>query len=391
MNIARRMRNRGWKAAIAAIATVALAACSNAGTSGSSADTLKIGLLVEQTGQFSWYGQEVAQGAELYRRQHPTVGNRKIEFVTYDTGSDPQKAVTGFRKLVQQDEVAAVVGLGLTNEASVVAPLANSLKTPLYVLSGSFTPPNPQTFAMPVQIGDKAKTEFAELAQRGVKRIALLITNDATGQIARSLFPKLAADAGMTVVATEQMNTTDVDVSPQLTNIVRSGPDLIVAWEIGKPLGVVYNSAAQLAVPMPFMISDGNLAPGFLQSIAGQQPKTVYFQATKDVFWKDLPTSDPQSKIVTKFHNDYVAQMHAEPGLGSASGYDSVMLLATAAQKAGSVDRAKITQTLSGLDGIQGVFGIYHLSPSNRVGLAATDTMLGQVTSGQIGLAGSAS
>lgn len=388
MNPRRSTRRFGRQVLLAVIMVVALAACANSGTSGSSSSgPLKIGLLVEQTGQFSWYGQEIVQGAELYRKQHPNVGSRPIEFVTYDTASDPQKAVTGFRKLVQQDEVAAVVGLGLTNEASVVAPLAESLKTPLYVLSGSFTPPNPQTFAMPVQIADKVGSEFAALSRRGMKKVALLTTNDATGQIVSSLFPKIAASTGMTVVATEHMNTTDVDVSPQLTNIVGSHPDLIVAWEIGKPLGIVYNSAKQLAVTTPFMISDGNLAPGFLQSIAGQQPATVYFQSTKDVFWKDLPATDPQAKIVKTFHDDYVAQERTEPGLGSASGYDSIMLLSTAVQQAGTADGTAIARTLEKLDGVRGLFGVYHLTPANHVGLAATDTMLGQVTDGQIGLA----
>lgn len=366
----------------------ALTACSGAGagTGGgaASSDTLKIGLLVEQTGTFSWYGDEAAKGADLYKKLHPKAGSAKIEYVTYDTASDPQKAVTGFRKLVQQDHVSAVVGLGLTNEASVVAPLAESLKTPLYVLSGNFQPPNPYTFAMPVQIADKVTSEFSSLAAKGVKKIALLTTNDATGQIVDSLFPKLAAGAGMEIVAKQHMNGTDVDVSPQLTNITKAKPDAIVAWEVGKPLGVVYNSAHQLAITTPFVISDGNLAPGFLTSVAAIQPPTVYVQSTKDVFWDQLGADDPQAGIVKQFHNDYVAKEKEEPGLGSASGYDSVSLLAKAADTAGSTDPAKLKAELEKLDGVQGVFGVYHLSADDHVGLSASDTLLGQIKDGKV-------
>jgi len=375
---------------VIAAGVLAMAGCSAAGGSKPSTNTLKIGLLVEQTGQFSWYGQEIAQGAALYQKQHPTTGKVNLEFVTYDTGSDPQKAVTGFRKLVQQDNVSAVVGLGLTNEASVVAPLAESLKVPLYVLSGSFTPPNATTFAMPVQIANKVSNEFAELSKRGMKKVALLTTTDATGQIVDSLFPKLAAQNGMTIVGSEHMNTTDVDVTPQLTNIRKANPDLIMAWEIGKPLGVVYNSAQQLGITTPFGVSDGNLAPGFLQSIAKTQPPTVYFQSTKDVFWKDLPASDPQAAAVKKFHDDYVDVIKEEPGLGSASGYDSVMLLAKAADAAGSSSRDKLVPALEGLGAVPGVFGTYHLTKQDHVGLTAADTALGQVKNGVVTLATSA-
>jgi branched-chain amino acid transport system substrate-binding protein len=135
------------------------------------------------------------------------------------------------------------------------------------------------------------------------------------------------------------------------------------------------------------MISDGNLSPGFLQSIAGTAPATVYFQSTKDVFWNSLPAADPQATLVKQFHDDYVKQEKAEPGLGSGSGHDAVLLLAQAAQKAGSTDRAKLADALTALDGVQGVFGTYHLSKDNHVGLTASDTLLGQVSNGQIALA----
>lgn len=357
------------------------------GSTQSSADTLKIGLLVEQTGQFSWYGQEIVEGATLYQKQHPRAGDFKIEFVTYDTGSDPEKAVTGFRKLVQQDNVAAVVGLGLTNEAAVVAPLALSLKVPLYVLSGSFQPPNEMTFAMPVQIADGVAKGFAEFAKKGIKNVALLTTTDATGQVADALFPKVAAQNGMTIVATEHMNTTDVDASPQLTKIKQKNPDLIVAWEIGKPLGVVFNSSHQLGITTPFMISYGNLAPGFLQSLAETQPPTVYVQATKDVFWKDIPKSDSQADKVKTFHDDYLKKIKEEPGLGSASGYDSVMIVSLAAQKAKSVSRDKLVTALENLGSVHGVFGTYKLTKDNHVGLNGDDTLLGKVTKGVLSLA----
>lgn len=382
--------------AVLAAGTMALAACSSGSSGSSSSDsgtkaassggTVKIGLLLEQTGQFSWYGGEALDGAKLYAKQHPDAGNRKIEFVTYDTKSDPQNAVTGFRKLVQQDHVAAVVGLGLTNEAKVVAPLAESLNTPLYAITGSFTSPNRMTFTLPVQVAAMQDRVFKTLADQGMKKVALLSTNDATGQIIDKLIPELASKYGMQLVATEHMDDDAVDVAPQLTNIQAAHPDFIVAWEIGKPLGVVFNSAHQLGITTPFVISYGNLAPGFLKSLAATQPPTVYVQATKDVFWKDLPSSDPQAARVKAFHDAYVKEYNQETGLGSATGYDAVMLVSKAIADANSTKASDIVDALEKMKGVQGVLGTYNLSASDHVGIGGDDTVLGQIKSGAVEL-----
>jgi len=79
-----------------------------------------------------------------------------------------------------------------------------------------------------------------------------------------------------------------------------------------------------------------------------------------------------------------VAKEKEEPGLGSASGYDSVSLLAKAADTAGSTDPAKLKAELEKLDGVQGVFGVYHLSADDHVGLSASDTLLGQIKDGKV-------
>lgn len=400
MNSMTSLRTRTVLACMAAVAMTALAACgsgstgssSSGGTSSSSSggtsggETLKIGLLVEQTGQFSWYGTEALDGAKLYVKEHPKAGKRTIEFDTYNTASDPQQAVLGFRKLVQQDHVAAVVGLGLTNEATVVAPLAESLDTPLYVLSGSFTSPNQMTFTMPVQIGAMQNIVFKRFAAQGIKKVALLATNDATGQIADKLFAGLARQYGMRLVASEHMDDNAVDVTPQLTDIEAAHPDLIVAWEIGKPLGVVFSSAHQLGITTPFLISYGNLAPGFLAALANVQPPTVYVQATEDVFWNGLPSSDPHAKRIKAFHAAYVQAYGQDTGLGSASGYDSVMLLAKAVQNDNSTSAADIVAALEKINGVQGVLGTYHMSKTNHVGLSGADTLLGHIKGGKIAL-----
>ena len=66
------------------------------------------------------------------------MNGRKIEFVTYDDGYEPQRALTNARRLVEQDKVFALFNpLGTANNVAMWDYL-NQKKVPqLFVATGS--------------------------------------------------------------------------------------------------------------------------------------------------------------------------------------------------------------------------------------------------------------
>jgi branched-chain amino acid transport system substrate-binding protein len=385
--------SRGGRAAVArplvvaGAAVLALVACGG-GVAGGSGTPITIGLLTEQTGSFSWYGTESVQGAQLYADQVNASGGlrgRKVRIVTYDTGSQPQNAILGFKQLTQRDHVQAVMGLGLITEALAVAPLAGQQRVVTYAIDGAFKPSNPWTFDGVTYIADMQRRVGEWMRdQQHYQRVAFLATNDAGDRQNVQIFKGIVQQEGMATVDEQYFNATDLDVTGQLEHIMAQKPDVIVSWVLGKPLGVVFRSAHQLGIDKPFITSYGNLAPGFLKSLAAVQPPQVYVISTKDTFWATLPRSDTAYDRVEGFYDAYKKRFGQDTGLGSAAAYDGAKVLATAIANAGSNDPDKIRSALEGVRGLQGVEGTFSFSPSNHVGLSAASAVMGVVQNGEL-------
>lgn len=93
-----------------------VSACGGAALGGSgeggSDGTIKIGLLVAQSGVYSAAGLDMQKGFELYLEEHGgKLGGHEVEVVTVDEGQDPQTGVAAATRLVQQERVDAVVGI----------------------------------------------------------------------------------------------------------------------------------------------------------------------------------------------------------------------------------------------------------------------------------------
>ncbi len=338
------------------------------------AEPIKIGMLVSLTGFFSWYGEENLNGATVFAEELNAKGGingRPIELVVYNTESSPQQAVSGARKLMQEDRVAAIVGLGLISEALAVAPLVQN-GPPTYSLSGAYAPTHRMMFAGTVFVGNTQQRALQFLAEKNLKRVALLLTNDATGQIAEKFLSANAPKAGVQILNIETFNPADVDVTPQMNRIKANRPDALISWVVGRPLGVVLQGAKQLGMSIPIVTSHGNLSPGFIDSLANLQTAPLYVFGTKDLIWKWISIKDPQQKMVGLMQTKHSARYGKEGGIGTGTGWDALMVLAEAMKRSGSTQPMALVEAIEGLKNFVGVVGVYNLSRDDHRGLDAS-------------------
>ena len=116
MSQARITRRRLLGAMGAAGALAVLPACKrrdgDAGGRGGAARAVKIGLVVPQSGVYATVGNEVKHGWELWLERHGgKLGNREVTTVVADEGESPQTGVPAVQKLLQSDQVDAIVGI----------------------------------------------------------------------------------------------------------------------------------------------------------------------------------------------------------------------------------------------------------------------------------------
>lgn len=99
---------------------------------------IRIGVLNPTTGNFTVFGEQSNAGIELYFDQVDNmIADRPVELSFADTAGDPQQALEQARRLVEEEQVDAM--LGLVNSAVVVAlaDFADESQVPLVVTVGS--------------------------------------------------------------------------------------------------------------------------------------------------------------------------------------------------------------------------------------------------------------
>jgi branched-chain amino acid transport system substrate-binding protein len=99
---------------------------------GDKGGTIKIGLLVPQSGVYNALGNDMKAGFEVYLEQHGNkLGGKTVQVVLADEGETADSGKAAADKLVKQDKVAAVVGVVNSAVMNGVKDLFESSKIPL--------------------------------------------------------------------------------------------------------------------------------------------------------------------------------------------------------------------------------------------------------------------
>ncbi|WP_022668728.1 penicillin-binding protein activator [Desulfospira joergensenii] len=189
-------------------------------------DTL--GCLLPLSGKYGVFGQRALKGIELAIQDLSRTHGRNFNVIIKDTGSDPQKAVTGLEELVK-DKVIGILGpLLAVEEAGARAqelgiPMIALTQKQDFPLQGDYLFSN---FITPeIQVQALGTYAFRDL---GIEKVAILYPDERYGKKYMELFWDMADEFGVDVVGVEayQGNETDFTLPIQkLTGEVYPLPD----------------------------------------------------------------------------------------------------------------------------------------------------------------------
>jgi branched-chain amino acid transport system substrate-binding protein len=340
----------------------------------------KIGGLFSITGPNSFLGEPERNSMQLLAEQINAKGGingRPLELVIYDDEGDEGKAVLNANKLIEKDQVLAIVGPSLTGTTMAVIPIVEKTQVPLISCAAGVkitTPVKKWVFKTP-QTDVMAVAKIYEFMKRqGIRKIALLSVSNAFGDSGREQLVEQAASAGFQIVADEKFGASDADMTPQLTKIRGLSPDAIVCWGTNPGPAVVAKNMQQLGLKIPLYQSHGIASKKFIE-LAGTAADGIILPTGKILVAKGLPDSDPQKPVLLKYITDYEAKYKsAVSGFGGYAweGLDMVVL---ALQKAGA-DRAKIRDEIEKINGYVGISGIFRLSPQEHNGLSKDEAFV---------------
>ncbi len=336
----------------------------------------EIDAILSLTGTGAFIGKDEADGLRIIESSVNRSGGirgRDVHFAIADDQSSPQVAVQLFNQ-INSKHPAAVLGPTLSGACNAVFPLAAEGPV-LYCLSTSFNPPNNgYAFAYGIPTAGKIQLNLRYFRLRGLTRIGLMTTNDATGQEGeRTVRAALALpeNASMQLVASEHFGATDLSVTAQMSQLKAASPQAVIAYVSGTPLGTVLHAATEVALDVPMGVSASNFNNKEMEQYAHLLPAGGLYMVIEPFLYPGQLTS-PAAKAAATNYIDSARQA----GQGAAFSWDAANLIIAGLRAIGPDSSAQQLMTyLVNLHGWYGACGEYDFR-NNPHGLTAKDGLV---------------
>jgi branched-chain amino acid transport system substrate-binding protein len=320
--------------------------------SAASAKLVKVGGVACLTGGAATYGASTRNGCVLAFKAVNAedgidIGGTKylINYIFEDDQGSPEVAANAFRKLIDQDEVVAILGSVMSSCTLAGAPIAQDAGVP--VISPTSTAVQVtrtgdyifrSCFLDPFQGAVVASFAYNDLK---AKTAAVIFdnANDYTKGLAeafRESFVKIGGEVVAYESFTDESKT--VDFSAQLTNIKSANPDVIFLDAYYSAAALMAKQARSLGITAYFMGADGWDSAEFT-TLGGEAVEGGYF-------CNHYSPADPRP-IVQNFVKKYAETYGQTPDALATLAYDAALILIDALNRAGSLDGAAIRDAIA--------------------------------------------
>ena len=332
---------------------------------------IELYVLLPLTGYAAFFGVPQVQalrGIESYVNKTGGIQGRPVKFVVKDDATNPQLDVQ-LANEVMQTKLPVLLGPDTTGQCNAVTPLAAKGPVTFCFTNGTHPAPGGYVFGTGAESQFMAETMFHYFNERGLKRIAIITTTDASGQDGdRMLQMEAARENTLQIVDRQFFNPTDVSATAQLSHIKASNPQAIIVWVTGTPFGTALRAIKDLAIDVPIITSPANLLYGELKQYETLMPQELLFPSQSYIA-PELAT-DRAVKAQIAIMTTELAALGAKPDQGHNSDWDGVMVVISGLRKLGIDTTAeKLRDYISSQRNWAGVNGRYDFKSYPQRGL----------------------
>jgi branched-chain amino acid transport system substrate-binding protein len=310
---------------------------------------LKIGLLGPLTGALAPFGPDYVNTANLAIEHINDAGGvlgQDVQLAVGDTGTAPEQGVAEARRLVDVAGVQAIVGAAASG---VTLPVAESVTVPNKILQISMASTSPaltdvadDDYLFRTPISDAAQgVVLAHLVYEdlGFTSVCTLYVNNAYGQGLSEQFTTTFEELGGTVTAqVSHTAETATTYASELSQCVAGDPEALMALSYPTGQADVYlKEAIEGAIIDQFVFCDGTKSDAMFEKLGWD---------AFDGMWGTAPGA-LETEFGTTFDDAFEAKygyLYQTPF--NRETYDGVVLIALAAEKAGSTDPTAIRDAL---------------------------------------------
>ncbi|MCF2525224.1 ABC transporter substrate-binding protein [Bradyrhizobium sp. G127] len=283
---------------------------------GASDTEIKIGNIMPYSGPASAYGAIGKSEAAYFNKINAEGGinGRKINFISYDDGYSPPKAVEQARKLVESDEVLIVYGPLGTPSNSAIQKYLNSKKVPqLFVATGATKWNDPKEFPWTMGWQPNYQSEGRIYASYLMKekpnaKIGILYQNDDYGKdYLKGIKDGLGAKGASMITAEEPYETSVPTIDSQVVALKSKGVDVFISITTPKFAAQSIKKVAELEWKPLFILNNVSASVGSVIKPAGFPNaqniiSAAYAKDPTDPQWKDDKGMKDFDAFLLKYH-----------------------------------------------------------------------------------------
>ncbi len=339
---------------------------------------IKVGNIMPYSGPASAYGV-IGKTEEAYFKKINAEGGingRKINFISYDDGYSPPKAVEQVRKLVESDEVLLVFNSLGTPSNSAIQKYLNAKKVPqLFVATGATKWNEPKDFPWTMGWQPSYQSEARIYAKYLLKekpdaKIAIMFQNDDFGKdYLKGLKDGLGAKASM-VIAEESYEPTEPTIDNHIVKLKATGADVFISITTPKFAAQAIKKLAEIEWKPLHILSNVSASVGSVIKPAGFENaqgilSAAYAKDGADPQWDN----DPGMKKFFAFLEKYYPEANKLDG-SVVYGYGVAQTLVKVLEMCGdNLTRENVMKQAASLKG----FAPDTLLPGVTINTSATD------------------
>jgi branched-chain amino acid transport system substrate-binding protein len=320
-----------------------------------SSDPIRIAVAAPMTGDNANYGIGFYNAATMMAEEWNENGGclgREVEIVQYDDKNSPEEAASIAQKIASDGDIAGVIGHFASGVCMVAAPtyqengiieISPSSSHPDYSSIGDYIFRNNTVIqteaaaALDIAVNDLGKTKIG---------IISIMTDwgTSTGTIVEELIEEMD---GAELVAHEEVEESSDDYSPAITKLNDAGADVVICvgmYSLDGPVAKQYKAIN----PDIQIIGFSNAYDEQLLELGGDAVEGMCFPV---LFYSG--SDDP---AIRSYVDGYTEKYGSAPSALTSQAYDSVGMLLTAIEEAGTTDSATVRDVLANLT-YQGVTG----------------------------------
>ena len=349
--------------------------------------TYKIGVSAGLTGYAAAVDRSWRDGLEVavdYINGKGGVMGRKLQLVVEDNKSEPQEAVTVYRKMISSDKVDIFISGCVSAGNFAAAQFVVRAQIPMVLCS--ILPPQAEqvkwaySFLAPPRF--EVESRYAWLkANTQIRKVGILHDPSPYANLQKDIAVKAAADFGIEPVVVEQYKQDDADFSPQISKMNAAGAKAIIKIGLGGSTMTTAHNIKQLGLDMLLLGSVDDLA--VFKPTGETLGKQFMFVAAPAQVYDSLADGALKQEIA-RFLPVWRAKHGERDPFWGGKAWDALMATIAAIEKAQSFEGPKVRDAIEALSGFQGTSGVYNFSPTVHQGITVNPFFMGAVVDGKM-------